>query len=114
MKQTVYIYPLVNKSGSQLGEVILTVKQEFIAITESGNYTFRWSVPGDVQTFILRNNENVLARKMFNGLPYQSQTREMREFCQTFAEEVLPALKESIKACLGFENSSIDRKAESC
>lgn len=96
-KETVYRYSLRTQSGCWLGEVILTESKEFFSLTDWGNFNFCWSTPMEIREFILSIDEDYFARKMFQCVAYQCNTKVMRGYCERFASKILPSLKDAIK-----------------
>lgn len=103
-KETVYRYSLRSNSNSWLGEVILTEGKEFYSLTDWGNFNFSWSTPMEIREFILSIDTDYFARKMFQGVAYQCNTKAMRGYCERFASKILPALHEAIKEELSKKN----------
>ena len=51
----------------------------------------------EIREFVSSLDTQYFANKMFEGISYQCSTKAMRGYCERFAENVLPALKEAIK-----------------
>lgn len=96
-KETVYRYSLRTQAGCWLGEVILTEDKEFYSLTDWGNFNFCWSTSMEIREFILSIDEDYFARKMFQGVAYQCNTKEMQGYCERFASKILTSLKDAIK-----------------
>lgn len=114
-KQTVHRYSLKTPSGGWFGEVILTDDKGFFALTDWGNFNFRWSATStEIREFILGIEEGYFARKMFEGVAFQCHTRAMESCCKKFAANILPALKDAIKEEMSNETQNFSPTCATC
>lgn len=93
----VHVYDLRKNNCGWLGRVILTDDGYFLALTDWGNFNYCWSTSMEIRAFVSSLDIQYFANKMFQGVAYQCSTKAMRGYCERFAENILPALKEAIK-----------------
>lgn len=92
-------YTLKEENGGWLGQVVLTSDGAFMAITDYGNFSFAWRSTGekDFREFILRLDTQYFAGKMAIGMGYVMYGPKIDKAAYTFAEKILPALKDVLR-----------------
>lgn len=93
-------YTLKTENGRWLGQVVLTSDGMFASVTDWGNLSYAWRHygGGDFRKFILDLNVEYFGGKMYQGMAYMIHAKKYEIACMRFAEKILPALKETLKA----------------
>lgn len=105
MSLTVWQYDFHSVNGEGWGTFILRSDGYFSAVTDFGNFAYRWIHHGheDFRSFWLENRwdyPSYVVSKFTNPMHYQSvNTRKAAERqCEAFCKHMLPRLAEAIRA----------------
>lgn len=92
-------YTLKTPEGHWLGQVVLTSDGMFSAVTDYGNFGFAWRSAGkeDFRKFMSEINKEYFAGKMYIGINYICNSKQVEKRCATFAEKILPPLQDVLK-----------------
>lgn len=92
-------YTLTGENGEWLAQVILSSDGMFASVTDYGNLSYAWRSFGnrDFREFILELNAQYFGTKLFTGMSYILHTRKCENYCDRFAEKILPALQKVLK-----------------
>lgn len=103
-------YTLRTESGQWLGQIILTSDGCFASVTDYGNLSYAWRAYGDkdFRQFLIGLNIDYFGGKMYNGISYMVNGKKHQEFCQRYAEKILPALQKVLKEELELESKQIN------
>ena len=102
-------YSLWSDNGSWLGQIVLTSDGMFASVTDYGNLSFAWRHYGekDFREFLISLNTHYFGGKMYQGNTYILSGKKCQDSCMRFAEQILPALQEALKAELELEKGQL-------
>lgn len=108
---TVKIYTLRKANGSWLGQIVLTSDGMYSSVTDWGNFSYAWRSTGekDFRNFFINMDEDYFAGKMYSGITYIANGKKIRQACDTYAQEIFPALQKAIKAELESELNTVSQ-----
>lgn len=91
-------YELKKENGDWLGIVILSDDGSYFSLTDWGNFSFHWSIKGEIEfeDFIIRINPDYFAEKMYIGINYLADGIKIEEKCNRYANKILPVLQKVI------------------
>lgn len=93
-------YTLRKPNGCWLAQILISSDGMFSAVSDYGNFSYAWRSTGDsdFRKFLSELDVPYFGGKMYQGITYYAYGKKFEKAADRFAEEILPPLKEVLKA----------------